>query len=332
VEDVGEKYQVVLARFLEKTPDLEEEIFQGVATVDAYNCQNEDEVAEVVADADAVITGPVEVREKAIARMTKCKIISTLGVGFDRVNLEVAGEKGIYVCNVPDYCVNEVADHTIGLLLAINRKLVTLNNAAKKGLWFSLLPTDISTPVMRLKEKTLGIIGLGRIGTAVAIRAKALGLRVLFYDPYVKRGIEDSLKLDRLDSLETLLENSDVVSIHTPLTDETFHMIQEEQFKRMKKTAFIINTARGKIIDKNALLKALEEQWIEGAALDVLEQEPPTPSDPLLSFDNVLITPHRAFYSEDSIVDVRRKASINVLRVLQGKKPFYIVNEEFLRS
>lgn len=327
-----EKYEVVLARFLEKTPDIEEEIFRGVATVDTYNCQNEEEVAKVVVDADAVITGPIEVREKAIATMTKCKIIQTLGVGFDRVHLKAAGEKGIYVCNVPNYCVNEVADHTIGLLLVINRKLYNLISAGKKMLWFSSLPADISTPVMRLEGKMLGIIGLGRIGTAVAIRAKALGLRVLFYDPYVRRGIENSLMLDRVDSLDDLLEKSDIISIHTPLTDETYHMIQEEQLKKMKRTAFIINTSRGKIIDDNALQRALKERWIAGAAMDVMEQEPPSPNDPLLSFDNVLITPHRAFYSEESIVDVRRKASMNVLRVLQGKEPFYIVNEDFLKN
>jgi D-3-phosphoglycerate dehydrogenase len=282
-------------------------------------------------DADAIITGPFEVREKAIAGMTRCKIIQALGVGYDRIDLRAAGERGIFVCNVPDYCVNEVADHTIGLLLIANRRMLSLIDAAKKGMWFTKLPDEISTPVFGLAGRTLGIVGLGRIGTAVAIRAKAFGMRVLFYDPYLKLGIERSLSLDRSETLESLLENSDVVTIHTPLTDETHHMIQDDELKRMKKHALIINTARGAIVDKKALLKALREKWIAGAALDVIEDEPPDQTEPLLSLDNVVITPHRAYYSEESNVDCRRKAAINVLRVLQGKTPLHIVNEQFLR-
>jgi D-3-phosphoglycerate dehydrogenase len=156
-------------------------------------------------------------------------------------------------------------------------------------------------------------------------------MRVLFYDPYLKLGIERSLNLDRSETLEFLLENSDIVSIHTPLTDETYHMIQEDRLKRMKKHALIINTARGGIVDKKALLKALEEKWIAGAALDVIEGEPPDQTEPLLRLDNVIITPHRAYYSGESNVDSRRKATTNVLRVLQGKTPLHIVNEQFLR-
>ena len=325
------KHKVVCPLFLDKDPDFEEEIFRGVATFHPYRCANQDEVARVVMDADAIITGPFEVREKAIAGMTRCKIIQALGVGYDRIDLRAAGERGIFVCNVPDYCVNEVADHTIGLLLIANRRMLSLIDAAKKGMWFTKLPDEISTPVFGLAGRTLGIVGLGRIGTAVAIRAKAFGMRVLFYDPYLKLGIERSLSLDRSETLESLLENSDVVTIHTPLTDETHHMIQDDELKRMKKHALIINTARGAIVDKKALLKALREKWIAGAALDVIEDEPPDQTEPLLSLDNVVITPHRAYYSEESNVDCRRKAVINVLRVLQGKTPLHIVNEQFLR-
>ena len=325
------KHKVVCPLFLDKDPDFEEEIFRGVATFHPYRCANQDEVARVVMDADAIITGPFEVREKAIAGMTRCKIIQALGVGYDRIDLRAAGERGIFVCNVPDYCVNEVADHTIGLLLIANRRMLSLIDAAKKGMWFTKLPDEISTPVFGLAGRTLGIVGLGRIGTAVAIRAKAFGMRVLFYDPYLKLGIERSLSLDRSETLESLLENSDVVTIHTPLTNETHHMIQEDELKRMKKHALIINTARGAIIDKKALLKALREKWIAGAALDVIEDEPPDQTEPLLSLDNVVITPHRAYYSEESNVDCRRKAANNVLKVLQGKTPLHIVNEQFLR-
>jgi len=329
---LSEQRKVVCPLFLEKDTDLEEEILRGVATFHPYQCANEDEVVRVVIDADAVITGPIEVRKKAISGMRKCKMIQALGVGFDRIDLKTAGEKGIFVCNVPDYCVNEVADHTIGLLLAANRRLLDLIDAAKRGMWFSKLPDQVSTPVLGLHGKTIGIVGLGRIGTAVAIRAKAFGMRVLFYDPYLRLGIERSLGLERSETLECLLDNSDVVTIHTPLTDETRHMIQEDELRRMKKHALIINTARGAIVDKMALLKALREKWIAGAALDVIEDEPPDQTEPLLSLDNLTITPHRAYYSEESNVDCRRKAAMNVLRVLDGKIPLHIVNEQFLRG
>jgi phosphoglycerate dehydrogenase-like enzyme len=332
VTDMGEKQKVVFLLFLEENPELEEEVFSDSATFHPYKCQTTDEIVEVVRDTDAVITGPIEVNGKAISAMTKCKIIQTNGVGFDRIDLKAAGEKGIFACNIPDYCVNEVADHTIGLLLMMNRKLYPLVNAAKKGLWFTRLPPEMSASVMRLEKKTLGIIGLGRIGTAVAIRANAFGMRVLFYDPYVSLGIESSLGIDRSNSLDGLLQESDIVSIHTPLTDETYHMIQEEQLARMKKHAFIINTARGRIIDSEALLKALKKKWIGGAALDVMDPEPPSPQDPLLSLDNLLITPHRAYYSQEAMTDVRRRGAANVLRTLQGKKPLNIVNEQFFKK
>jgi len=325
------QYKVVCPLFLDKDPEFEEEILQRIATFHPYKCRDQEEVAQVVKDADAVITGPIEVREKAIAGMTRCRIIQALGVGYDRIDIQPAGEREIYVTNVPDYCVNEVADHTIGLLLAANRRILGLVNAAKKGMWFSKLPFDVSAPVSRLEGKTLGIIGLGRIGTAVAIRAKAFGMKVLFYDPYVKLGIERSLNLDRAEDVSYLLENSDIVSIHTPLTDETHHMIGEDQLKRMKEQAVIINTARGAIVSRMALFKALKEGWIAGAALDVIEGEPPNQDEPLLSLENLIITPHRAFYSEESNLDCRRKAATNVLRVLQGRIPLHIVNEQFLK-
>jgi D-3-phosphoglycerate dehydrogenase len=326
------KYKVVYPLFLDNNPEVEEEILQGVATFHPYKCANQDEVAGVVRDADAVITGPIHVLEKAIMGMTKCRIIQAHGIGFDRIDFKAAGGRGIVVCNVPDYCVNEVADHAFALLLIANRKMLGLIDAAKRGMWFSKLPDDVSTPILGLHEKMLGVIGLGRIGTAVAVRAKAFGMRVLFYDPYLRLGIERSLNLERSETLEFLLENSDIVSIHTPLTDETHHLISEDQLKMMRKHALIINTARGGIVDKKALFKALQEKWIAGAALDVIEDEPPDQTEPLLGLENVIITPHRAHYSEESRMDSRRKATGNVLRVLQGKAPLHIVNEQFLRK
>jgi len=325
------KYRVVYPLFLDNNPEFEEEMLQGVASFHPYKCANQEEVIEVVRDADAVITGPIEVREKAIMGMTRCRLIQAHGIGYDRIDFKAAGGRGIPVCNVPDYCVNEVADHAIALLLIANKRMLGLIDAAKNGMWFAKLPDDVSTPVMGLHGKTLGVIGLGRIGTAVAIRAKAFGMKVLFYDPYLKLGIERSLNLDRSETLEFLLETSDIVTIHTPLTDETHHLIQEDQLKRMKKHALIINTARGGIVDKKALLKALEMKWIAGAALDVIEDEPPNQTEPLLRLENFILTPHRAHYSEESRVDSRRKATTNVLKVLQGKTPLHICNEQFLR-
>ena len=250
--------------------------------------------------------------------------------------IHAAGERGIAVCNVPDYGVDEVADHAIGLMLACNRGLILAERRLRK----SMKPWNYHAvePVFRLSEATMGVIGLGRIGTATALRAKAMKMRVLACDPYVSPGIEKSLGVERVD-LDTLLAESDVASLHVPLNDETRGMIDAAALSRMKKHAILVNTSRGAVVDVDALAAALREGRIAGAGIDVLPNEPPAVTEPLIELwradqdppVNLAVTPHSAFYSEAGMVEMRIKAAQEIRRVLQGEPPRSCVNAEFLR-
>lgn len=326
------KYEVVLtdqhhlAEY--EGPNIEEEVLGDIANIKDYRCETEDDVIKAAENADALIVLFCKVGSKAIRSFKKCKFIERLGVGYDNIDLKEAGARGIPVSNVPDYGVDEVSDHCITLILSLARKIIVLDKSVKAGLWN---PAKFK-PLWRFKDKTLGIVGLGRMGTAVARRAKAFGAKVVAYDPYIRRGIEYSLGIERVDDLETLLESSDIVTIHTPLNEETFHLIGLRELQKMRKTAYLVNTARGGIVDGKALAQALEEGLIAGAALDVMEKEPPDINDPLLKMDNVILSPHSAYYSEVSLATLRRKAAEEVRRALTGKKLFYVVNSEHLAS
>lgn len=322
-----------VADFLPPPHDIEIELLKDVAEVKVFQYKDEESLIEASKDADALLVWySIPIPERVINMLSKCKVIVDAGVGFDNIDIKVAGERGIYVCNVPDYCVEEVADHTIGLMLMLIRKFHVYDRAVKNGMW----DFRVAAPIFRIKGKVLGIVGLGRIGTAVAIRAKALGLKVVAYDPYLPLGREKSLDVERVEDLKELLQKSDVVTLHVPLTDETFHMIGEKEIMMMKPTSYLINTSRGEVIDRNALTKALENKWIAGAACDVLEGEPPTGStidinDPLLKLDNVILTPHSAFFSMESGMELRTKAAMEISRVLKGETPKYAVNMDLLR-
>ncbi|UCH32332.1 MAG: C-terminal binding protein [Candidatus Bathyarchaeota archaeon] len=324
------KYEVVLTDHHHLAeydgPSIEKEVLGDLANIKDYRCETEDDLIKAAENADAIIILFCKMGARAIRTFKKCKIIERLGVGYDNIDLKEAGAKGIPVSNVPDYGVDEVSDHCITLILSLARKIIALDKSVKAGLWN---PSKFK-PLWRFKDKTLGIVGLGRMGTAVARRAKAFGANVVAYDPYIRRGIEYSLGIERVDDLETLLRSSDVVTIHTPLNEETFHLIGHEELQMMKKTAYLVNTARGGVVDSKALTQALKEGKIAGAALDVLEKEPPDPTDPLLKMENVVLSPHSAYYSEVSLATLRRKAAEEVRRALTGKKLFYVVNSEYL--
>lgn len=257
-----------------------------------------------------------------VAMLERCKIITVLGVGFNNVDLEAAAARGIWVCNVPDYCIPEVSDHTIGLLVALSRRMWQLHRAVtQQGAWDFRLAGE----VQRLSGQTLGIIGFGRIGRAVAPKAKALGLRVIADDPYIPPSIGQEYGVP-LVSLEEVLGESDFVSLHVPLTQETYHLIGERELRMMKRSACLINTARGAVVDEAALVRALREGWIAGAGLDVLEEEPPAPDNPLFALDNVIITPHSAFYSTRANRERHLRGAREALRVLQGEPPLNPVN------
>ena len=282
-------------------------------------------------DADAVTLERGPFRRLVIEKLQRCKMMVRYGVGYDEIDVEAATEHGIPVSNVPDYCVEEVADQALTLLLALARRLIPAHNAAVNGLkdWtFRSFRT-----IERLRGKTAGIVGLGRIGCAFAQRAKALGLSVLTCDPYIQPQAAQDVGAE-LVSLEELMERSDFISIHVPLNDETRHLIGVAQLQRMKPTAYLINTARGSVVDQKALTKALESGKIAGVGLDVLEDEPPTPQtrQRLLKLPNVVITPHMGWYSEQAMVDRQIKAAQTIAIALQGGRPPTVVNPRVYES
>lgn len=264
-----------------------------------------------------MIDADTQMTEDVISQMEKCKIIVTVSVGFDHVDLKAAAKRRIYVSNVPGYCAEEVADHTIGLMLAITRKMFLLDKTTRSGKWDDWQAAE---PVYRLRGRTLGIVGLGRIGTAVALRAKAFGLTVIAYDPYLPIGRDVALGVKSVD-LNALLRESDIISLHAPLTDETLHMIGSKEFEKMRTGVFIINTARGVIVHHDAFVNALMSGKVAGAALDVFEKEPPETNDPLLNMDNVIVTPHTGFLSVESQHDRQTMAVDEVKRILRNERP-----------
>lgn len=257
--------------------------------------------------------------------MHRCVIIARYGVGVDSVDLEAATEHGIVVTNVPDYCIQEVSNHALLLLLACNQKLMVFHNALCDGRWDHSLLDGIG----RLEEQTLGVVGFGQIGRELARKALALGLKVLAYDPYLSNAGVEEVGATPSD-FTSLLETADYLSLHVPLNDKTRHMIGEAELRMMKTTAVLVNTSRGPVVDEGALCQALLEGWIAGAGLDVFEKEPISSDNKLIKMENVVLTPHIADYSDASRAEVRRKAAEAVARSLSGSHPINVVNHEVL--
>ena len=320
----NKKFKVVVTDYEFTSLDCEREILERVgADLIPAQCKSENELIRIARDADGLLNlyfGPIS--RRVIESLTRCKVISRYGIGVDTIDIPAATDHGIIVANVPSYCVDEVSDHTMVLILCCARKIVLLNSKVKNGYW----DFKISKPIFRLKDKILGLIGFGKIARTVAKKAKVFGLKLLFYDPYISEEIIKKYPAQPV-SLNELLKESDFISIHTSLNKETRHLLGKKQFKMMKETAFLINTARGEVVDTEALYKALQESWIAGAALDVIERVPPLVSKhPLLKLENVIITPHSAWYSEESIVDLQTTAAEEVARVLRGEWPLSVVN------
>ena len=282
---------------------------------------DEEELLTYAHKVDGILTCWKPVRELVISQATKCQIIARYGIGLDNIDVESATENGIIVTNVPAYCVDEVSDHAITLLLACARNITIYNNAVKTGTWNQ----NIGQQMYRLRGKTIGVIGFGRIAKALIPKAIALGLKVIVYSPRTSYNIIDKYNANKV-TYDELLKTSDFISIHAPLTSETKHLFSHEEFRVMKATAFLINTARGGIVDTFALTEALKNGEIAGAGLDVLETEPPASGDPLLHLDNVIFTPHAAFISEESILELEVTAATSVKQVLTGQLPDSIVN------
>ena len=279
----------------------------------------------VARDADALLTTYAKITGDMIRQMKRCRIISRFGIGVDNVDIAAATEGKIVVTKVPDYCLDEVSDHAMALLLAAARKITLANKQVHAGRWE--MPAVV--PIHRLRGSVLGLVGFGRIPQLVAPKAKAFGMRVVASDPFIPKAVFDSVGVEGIEFAE-LVKISDFISIHSPLLPETKGMFNADLFRRMKPTAYLINTARGPIVDEKALADALDAKQLAGAALDVMPTEPPVNS-PLFGRDNVIITPHTSFYSEESLVDLQTKAAEEVARVLTGQAPRNPVNPEVLQ-
>lgn len=284
---------------------------------------NENELIVNVRDADALILISARLTRRVIEALAKKPIVVRTGVGFDTIDIAAATELGVPVAAIPDYCSEEVANHALALLLAVNRKIVQQDAHIKRGGWRIPLP-----PIGPLYGQTAGIVGYGRIGRALAARCRALGLRVLAADPYA--GLPDAD--DRIVPLDHLLAEADYVSIHTPLSDETRGLIGEAELRRMKPTAILVNTARGPIVDQGAITRALQEGGILAAGLDTLASEPPAPDDPILTLPNVVLTAHTAFFSDASSVRLKQRVAREIATFLRGERPPGLVNPEVWRG
>lgn len=324
-----DRWHIVIPDRVSGPVDIEQAVFGDRATVTALGAHTNADLAGRHASADAILAWHDLLWDDAtLAQMPRLKALVRVGVGFDNVDLAAARRRGIVVSNVPDYGTHDVADHAIALLLALARGLAGSDRVARGGAWrWGLVPT------FRLTEKQLGIVGLGRIGTATALRAKAFGLRVGFYDPYKPSGWDKALGLQRFLSLEELARACDIVSVHTPLTPETRGLIGPAFFAAARHGQVLINTARGPVLDWAAFRAAFESGRVACAGLDVLPVEPADPADPLIAAwmsgalaDRLIITPHCAFYSAEALAEMRRKAAEEALRILAGHGPLNEVN------
>jgi D-3-phosphoglycerate dehydrogenase / 2-oxoglutarate reductase len=281
---------------------------------------SEDDILAVARKADAVLVTYARLTGGLLRQLERCKVIGRFGLGVDNIDIKTAAELGIVVTYVPDYCLHEVSDHAMALLLALARKVTYGNALVQAGRW----EMKAVEPIHRLKDQVLGLVGFGNIPRLIAPKAKAFGLRVVAHDPYVAEAAASALGVELL-SLERVLEVADFVSLHTPLMPATKGMFAAAIFGKMKRGAFFINTARGALVDEGALLQALDSGQLGGAALDVVAEEPLTGRSPLLGRPNVILTPHTAFYSVEALLELQTKCATDVARVLSGQDPVYPV-------
>jgi D-3-phosphoglycerate dehydrogenase len=279
-----------------------------------------EDILAVARDADAILVTYARLAGELLRQLTRCKAIGRFGLGVDNIDLAAAAARGITVTYVPDYCMHEVSDHAMALLLALVRKIPLSNALVQAGRWE--MPAVV--PIHRLAGRVLGLVGFGNIPRALAPKAKAFGLRVVTHDPYVSVEALAAAGVEGM-SFEGLLAISDFVSIHAPLTPATRGLFNAETLRRMKKGALLINTARGPLLDEDALVAALDEGHLGGAALDVVAVEPLPKDSRLIGRDNVVLTPHTAFYSVEALAELQSKCAADVARVLSGEKPVYPV-------
>jgi len=317
------KAKVVLTDYVWESLDVEKKTLEGLAELVPLQTKKPEEFIEQAQDCDALLNtyaGPITA--EVMGHLPKCKIIARYGIGVDTIDLEAATKAGIIVTNNPTYCIEEVAEHTMALMLACARKAAFYDRLVRGGRW----EVPPGKPMFRVSGRTLGLVGFGNIARQVALRAKAFGMRILYADPFVKEGQFDAP--GKKVELHELLEESDFVSVHPPLTPPTRKMINDAALSRMKSSAFLINCSRGPIVDTEALVRALEAGKIAGCALDTVDPEPLPDPHPLRGRDNVIITPHVAWYSEQALVGLQAGAPSDVRRVLMGEWPVNVVNRD----
>jgi len=301
-----------------------EKAAEAGATLVPFKDFDEQKFKATIADADALVVIDRPLSRDHIAAMGRCRIILALEVGYDFIDVQAATEKGIVVSNVPTYGTEQVAVHALSLILACQRQLKTLMAETSGGGW----NYNACKPLWELPGKKLGIVGLGRIGRSLVRKVRGLELELIAYDPYLSDDLFELLGVRRCYDLEDLLAEADIISLHVPLTPETHHMFGEKQLAMMKRAAILVNTCRGKVVEEAALLTALKGKIIAGAGVDVLEKEPPAADNPLLNCENLIVTPHAAWYSEQSLERLKTLGMDEVVRVLKGKRPHFVVNPQ----
>jgi D-3-phosphoglycerate dehydrogenase len=316
------KAKVVLTDYVWESLDVEKNTLAGLADLVPLQTKKPEEFIAEAADCDALLNtyaGPITA--EVMAKMPKCKIIARYGIGVDTIDLDAATAAGIIVTNNPTYCVEEVADHAMALLMTCARKVAFYDRQVRAGVW----AVPPGKPMFRLAACTLGLVGYGNISRQVAVRAAAFGMRVVFADPFVKQGQFDTpgTKVE----LDQLYRESDFISLHAPLMPQTRQMMNDAVFAQMKPTAFVINCGRGPLIDTDALVRALDAKKIAGCGLDTTDPEPLPNPHPLRNRDNVILNPHAAWYSEQAMVGLQAGAPSEVRRALSGEWPINVVNK-----
>jgi D-3-phosphoglycerate dehydrogenase len=316
-----DKAKIVLTDYVWESLDVERKILGELAELVPMKTKLPAEFLDAASDCDALLNtyaGPITA--DVMAKMPKCRIIARYGIGVDTIDLDAATRAGIIVTNNPTYCIEEVAEQSMALILCAARKIAFYDRMVRGGRW----EVPPGKPIYRLAGSTLGLVGFGNIARQVAARAAAFGMKILYSDPFVKQG-QFEVAGNSVE-LETLLRESDFVSLHPPLTPQTRKMIGDEAFARMKPTAILVNCARGPVVDTDALVRALDSRKIAGAALDTVDPEPLPSPHPLRGRENVIITPHTAWYSEQAMAGLQAGAPGEVRRVLQGQWPLNVVN------
>ena len=317
------KYKVVITDHEYKSIENERRILEplGVDLQD-YQYKDTENILRVAKDADAIIVQYAKMPRELVEQLDHCRIIARYATGFDGIDLDACTDKGIYFCNVSDYCRAEVSTHTLALLLEMARRVSRYNAWTHSGKWYSMPGIQHS-----LRNQVIGVISFGRIARSFIDKVKPLCDNIWVNDKYVS---EEEMRQYGVEpkSLEEIYENADYISVHCPLTEETRHMFNRETFRKMKNTAVLINVSRGPVVSEQDLCEALDTGQIGGAALDVLETEPPAPDHPLFQYENVIITPHTAWYSEESQAVLQSTPAEDIARVLRGERPLNVVNKE----